>query len=57
MINGQIAVSWTEQDYKSLQYDDVTKVVGRSDYTVNTDNYNVAVSSVFENLLMKSKIF
>ena len=32
MIKGQIAVTWTEQDYKSLQYDDVDKVVGRSDY-------------------------
>ena len=50
MIKGQIAVTWCEQDYKSLAYDDVTGVVGRSDYTVNTDNYTVAVSSVFENL-------
>jgi|TARA_R110000823_G_scaffold312408_1_gene439036 hypothetical protein len=50
MIKGQISVTWTEQDYKSLQYDDVDKVVGRSDYAVNTDNYNVAVSSVFKNL-------
>ena len=50
MITGQIAVTWTEQDYKSLGYGDVTGVVGRSDYAVNTDNYNVAVSSVYENL-------
>ena len=50
MIKGQIAVTWREQDYKSLGYDNVTGVVGRSDYTVNTNNYNVAVSSVFENL-------
>ena len=50
MIKGQITVTWTEEDFNSLPYDDVTKVVGRSDYAVNTDNYNVAVSSVFENL-------
>ena len=50
MITGQIVVTWTEQDYKSLGYGDVTGVVARSDYAVNTDNYNVAVSSVYENL-------
>jgi len=50
MINGQIAVTWTEQDYKNLQFNDVENVVSRSDYSANTDNYNVAVSSVFENL-------
>jgi len=50
MIKGQIAVTWTEQDYKDLQYDHVGSIVGRSDYSVNTDNLNVAASSVYENL-------
>lgn len=50
MIKGKIAITWNEQDYINLPYDDVTKVVGRSDYTVNTNNYNVGVSSVYENL-------
>ena len=50
MIKGKIAITWKEQDYIDLPYDDVTKVVGRSDYAVNTNNYNVGVSSVYENL-------
>jgi hypothetical protein len=50
MINGQISVIWTEQDYINLPYDDVTKVVERSDYAVHTNNYNIGVSSVYENL-------
>ena len=51
MIKGQIAVTWTEQDYKSLPYVDNTDRRGdKSDYAVQTDNYNLAVSSVFENL-------
>ena len=51
MIKGQIAVTWTEQDYKSLPYVDNTDRRGdKSEYAVQTDNYNLAVSSVFENL-------
>ena len=50
MIKGQIAVTWTEADYKNLQW--VTNEVHEEKFnaTVDTNNYNVGVYMCFENL-------
>ena len=50
MIKGQIAVTWTEQDYKNLQW--VTNKVHEEKFnaTVDTENYNVGVYMCFANL-------
>ena len=53
MIKGQIAVTWSEADYKNLTW--VTNKVHEEKFnaTVDTQNYNVGVYMCFENLPTK----